>query len=266
MFGVVMNFNDLGTEEKSLYLSERRKPEYREEIIRQNLILVKQAISATVSEDTFIIQGINTVEELDKVCNTLVKRVREWYGYYFPEMGKNIEDNEVFIKTLLQKSKSEFMQEHNIDISMGPEISDTNLNMILGFARQANNLFVERANIINYLEDVMKVYCPNIHAVTGALIGAKLLEKAGSLKHMSRMPSSTIQLLGAEQALFRHLRNRKIRPPKHGFILSHPFVMNASRSDKGQHARLLAAKISIASKIDFFKGEFIGDKLRERLI
>ena len=249
----------------SALLKERRDPKYRLEIIEQNLSLVKKMIADSVSEDTFIIQAINSIEELDKVCNTLAKRMREWYGYYFPELGKSIEDNEVFVKRLLQKSKKELMQEYGLDISMGPEISQNDLDAILTFARQINDMYMQREQLIKYLEELMKVYCPNIHAVVGALIGAKLLEKAGSLKHMAWMPSSTIQLLGAEQALFRHLRNKRIRPPKHGFILSHPFVMNASRQDKGKVSRMLAAKISIATKVDYFKGEFIGDRLKEEL-
>jgi nucleolar protein 56 len=111
----------------------------------------------------------------------------------------------------------------------------------------------------------MMNYCPNIYSLTGGLIGAKLLEKTKSLRHMAFLPSSTIQLLGAEKALFRHLRNKKIRPPKHGLILSHPLVMDAKRADRGAAARMFAAKISIAARVDYFHGEFIGDQLREEL-
>lgn len=247
------------------FLKDRRKPEHRQEIIIENIVLVKKMIADSVSEDIFIIQAINSIEELDRVCNTLAKRIREWYGYYFPELGVIIEDNEVFTQRIVQTSKKEFMKEYNIDVTMGPEISEKDYNAIITFARQLSELYNERRTIIDYLEEIMTTYCPNIHTVAGALIGAKLLEKAGSLKHLSIMPSSTIQLLGAEQALFRHLRNKRIRPPKHGFILSHPFVMNASKTSKGQAARMLAAKISIASKIDYFHGEYIGDKLKEEL-
>jgi len=259
------NFNALSQPEKLALLKEYRKPEYREEIIQKNMVLVKEMIAATVNEDTYIIQSINSIEELDKVCNTLTKRIREWYGYYFPELNFVMQDNEVFIKRIVQKTKKEFMQEYDLKISMGPELAEKDLDAILDFAKQVNDLYLQREKIIAYLESVMKIYCPNIYALAGALIAAKLLEKAGSLKNLSKMPSSTVQLLGAEQALFRHLRNKRIRPPKHGFILSHPLLMEASKQDKGQVARMLAAKISIASKIDYFRGEFIGDKLKEEL-
>ena len=82
------SFNDLTDVEKSSYLKERRKPEHKADIIAENLALVKSMIAASVNEDTFIIQTINTIEELDSVCNTLIKRVREWYGYYFPELSE----------------------------------------------------------------------------------------------------------------------------------------------------------------------------------
>jgi len=247
----------------NLMLKEMRWPQYREKLININIQFVKRAVAESVNTDNHIIQSINAVGELDKVCNTLVKRIREWYGYYYPELSRAIADNEIFIKRILQKSKDEYMMERGETYSMGPAISETDLNMILGFARQVDDLYLQRANLINYIDNTMMAYCPNMYTITGGLVGAKLLEKAKSLKHLAFMPSSTIQLLGAEKALFRHLRNKRIRPPKHGLILSHSYVMNARRNNKGAAARMLAAKISIAARVDYFKGEFIGDMLKE---
>ena len=246
-------------------LQELRKPEYKEKLINANILLVKKIVAESVNEDTHIIQAINSVEELDKICNTLVKRIREWYGYYYPELGRRIDDNQVFIKRILEKSKSEFMLENEETVSMGPEIAQKDIDIILSFSRQIDDMYLERNKLITYIDNIMMNYCPNVYTLTGAITGAKLLEKAKSLKHLAMLPSSTIQLLGAEKALFRHLRNKKIRPPKHGLILSHPFLMDAKRDKKGTAARLFAAKISIAAKVDYFRGEFIGDKLREDL-
>jgi nucleolar protein 56 len=252
-----------------LLLKELRWPQYREKLIHANLVLVKRVVAESVNIDTHIIQSINAVAELDKICNTLVKRIREWYGYYYPELGHDTEDNEEFIKKILQKTKEEFMIEHNEKVSMGPmigaSISENDLNMILEFARQVDDMYLEREKLINYIDNTMMTYCPNVYTLTGGLIGAKLIEKAKSLKHLAMLPSSTIQLLGAEKALFRHLRNKKIRPPKHGLILSHPMVMDAKRADRGTAARMFAAKIAIAARVDYFKGEFIGDQLKEEL-
>jgi nucleolar protein 56 len=246
-----------------LLLQELRKPEYHDLLVKHNILLTKMMIAETVNEDNHIIQSINSIEELDKICNMLAKRIKEWYGYYFPEYAHDIADNEVFLRKIIAHDKKELMDELSLKISMGPEIRSEDLDAILSYARQAADLYSERDKLKEYLDKIMKIYCPNITAITGSLIGAKLLEKAGSLKHLSMMPSSTIQLLGAEKALFRHLRNKRIRPPKHGLILSHPFVME--KKDKGKAARIFSSKVSIASKVDYFKGEFIGDKLKEEM-
>jgi nucleolar protein 56 len=246
-------------------LKELRWPQYREKLIHANLVLVKKIVAESVNTDTHIIQSINAVGELDKVCNTLVKRIREWYGYYYPEFEHEIQDNELFIKKILQETKAEHMIARNTEVSMGPDVDSKDLDRILEFARQVDDLYAERGKLITYIDNTMMSYCPNVYSLTGGLIGAKLIEKAKSLKHLAFLPSSTVQLLGAEKALFRHLRNKKIRPPKHGLILSHPLVMDSKRADRGAAARMFAAKISIAARVDYFKGEFIGDQLREEL-
>lgn len=245
-------------------LIELKKPEYRETIIKNNIAIVKKSIAESVTKEQFIIQAINSIEELDRICNGLSKRIREWYGYYFPEATQKITDNEVFVRTIIEKDKTVLMSEFNIKDSMGPNVGDNEIttkdvDKIIEYSRQVQSMYDQRESLKDYLEGLMKELCPNIHAVAGTIIGAKLLEKAGSLKHLSMMPSSTIQLLGAEKALFRHLKNKKVRPPKHGIILNHPYVLDSN--DKGKAARQLAAKISIASKVDYFKGEFIGDRL-----
>ncbi len=249
----------------SSVLLELKKPEYKDVLVKNNIAIVKKAISGSVTKEQFIIQSINAIEELDRICNGLSKRLREWYGYYFPEASQKIDDNEVFTRTILEKDKDRLMLEFEIKSSMGPNIGQNDIargdiDKLLEYARQVQDMYDQRESLKNYLEELMKELCPNIYAVAGTLIGAKLLEKAGSLKHLSMMPSSTIQLLGAEKALFRHLRNKKIRPPKHGIILNHPYVLDSR--DKGKAARQFAAKISIASKVDYFKGEYIGDKLQ----
>jgi nucleolar protein 56 len=246
-----------------LLLQELRRPEYHEMLVKHNILLTKLMIANTVNRDNHVIQAINSIDDLDRICNMFAKRIREWYGYYFPEYAHDIDDNEMFLRKIVQHEKSELMKELSLKISMGPDIGKEDLDTIIGLARQAADLYSERDALKLYLDALMKEYCPNITAVAGSLIGAKLLEKAGSLRHLSMMPSSTIQLLGAEKALFRHLRNKNIRPPKHGLILSHPFVME--KKDKGKAARIFSSKISIASKVDYFKGEFIGDKLKEEM-
>jgi nucleolar protein 56 len=110
----------------------------------------------------------------------------------------------------------------------------------------------------------MKNYCPNVLELAGATIGAKLIELAKSLKRMALLPASTVQLLGAEKALFRHLK-LKTKSPKYGVIFQHPLIQNAKRSERGKMARRLADKLSLCARLDYFKGEFKAKEYRKML-
>jgi nucleolar protein 56 len=105
---------------------------------------------------------------------------------------------------------------------------------------------------------------PNVSDLAGPTLAAKLIEKAGGLKRMAMMPSSTLQILGAEKALYRALKT-KARPPKHGLIFQHPYVNAAPRELRGLRARHLAAKLSIAARADAFSGNSIADQLKKEL-
>ena len=234
----------------------------------KNLLLTKQQIRASVNEDMLITQAISNIEEIDKIANLLVKRLREWYELYNPEFSKSIHDNEKFAELILKKKKKELLDELKIkkEEAMGKDLSNEDLEPILLLAKQVNGLYGLRKEHEKYLGLLMKKYCPNLNEVAGALIGAKLLEHAGSLKRLVLMPASTIQILGAEKALFRHLKtNKKSKPPKFGILIRHTLISRVGREDYGKVARALADKISIAVKVDYFKGKFIGDEVKEGL-
>ena len=229
-----------------------------------NLNNTKKIISLSVKEDLLIIQAVKTIEDLDKIANGLCKRLREWYSLYFPESSERIDDNETFVNTILEKDKKTLMREYSIELSMGKDLDDFDLNEMIRFAKKVQSIYEERRSLEEYISKVMKKICPNMHAISGTNIGAKLIAKAGSIEKMVFMPASTIQLLGAEEALFRHIKTGA-RPPKYGILLQHPIVSKAKKSDKGKVAKAIADKITIAIKVDFFKGEFVGDKLKKDL-
>jgi nucleolar protein 56 len=106
----------------------------------------------------------------------------------------------------------------------------------------------------------MESLAPNVTSLTGAIIGARLIALTGGLSRLSRVSSSTIQLLGAEKALFRHLRDGEL-PPKHGIIFQHPLLHNAPYWQRGKIARALAGKIAIAAKLDHNSDKLMGEEL-----
>ena len=220
-----------------------------------NIILTKQQLRASIKPDAFIVNTINNIEEIDKVSNALVKRLREWYALYDPELEHAYSDHRAFVDAILTRTSERASD------TMGTELAEIDLNTITSEAKAVQQLYQQRDQLLDYLELTMQQHAPNIKALGSAMIGAKLIALAGTLERLSRLPSSTIQLLGAETALFRHLRNKKARPPKHGIIFNHILLQRAKREMRGKIARALADKLSIAAKMDYFKGEFIGDKL-----
>jgi nucleolar protein 56 len=245
-------------EELKRILAFFKKKEYFKEFYSKNLIITKKLVKESVKDDLLIIQAINNIADIDKVINTLAKRLRDWYELYNPEFSHSIEKHEKFVELMLNKKDSK------VKDTMGADFSKENLKPIIDLAKRINDLFELRKEQEKYLEKVMKKLCPNMLEITGVTIGAKLLAQAGSLKKLMEFPASTIQLLGAEKALFRHLKT-KARSPKYGFLHEHPLIMQNKKPLHGKIARSLADKISIAVKVDYFKGKPIGDKLRKEL-
>jgi len=242
------------------------------------LFLTKHMLSEAVTFESLIIQSSNSVEELTKIANLLAKRLREWYELYNPEFSKAIPDHKTFAQTIGEKTREELLADFKTHIpeekkwarfvqlqkepvlGMGGRFSETDILEMQKLAAELLRIFVMREETTQYIDTIMKHNCPNISAVAGTLIGAKMLTIAGSLHRMVILPASTIQLLGAEKALFRHMKTGA-KPPKYGILLQHQFVASAKKANRGKVARELANKISLCAKLDYYKGEFLGDKL-----
>jgi nucleolar protein 56 len=230
---------------------------YYSDFYQKNLELTKKGIKESVSEDLLIIQAIASINELDKINNILIKRLREWVGLYLPEFEHSMQNQEKFVELVLEKNKKELLEliklkENNC---MGADLDEVHLKEIKLLAKEIKELQGLRKKHENYLEKVMSKYCPNILELAGVTIGAKLIELGRSLKHLAMLPASTVQLLGAEKALFRHIKTGS-RSPKYGVIFQHPLIQKADRKSKGKAARMLADKLSLCARLDFFKGEF----------
>jgi len=220
----------------------------------------------SVGFDWLIIQCVNHIEELNKIINIFAKRLREWYELYNPEFSKIVQDHKDFAKAILKKTKEDILEDIGIkkEESMGADLKRRDVEAILNVAKELLSCYELKEKEEEYLKELMEKNCPNVSSVAGYLIGAKMISIAGSLERLATLPASIVQLLGAEKALFRHIRT-KAKAPKHGIIFQHPLVSGSKKEMRGKAARALADKIAIAARVDFFKGEFIGDKLCEEL-
>lgn len=228
-------------------------------------ITVKQ-IKHLDTEDHLLIQTVSSISELDKSINLLTKRLREFCEIYIPELSRDVGDNERYCELIVERTREELLKELRVveENAMGNNLPDDDLAVIRSLANQINVLVAQRDESSNYIEKKMKLSCPNLLAMAGPTIGAKLILMAGSLKKLAMLPASTIQLLGAEKALFRHLKTGA-RCPKHGIISQHQFISSRRKQLQGKASRLLSEKITIAARVDYFKGEFCADRLLKEI-
>lgn len=237
-----------------LFIANLTPKQYSHPLYVYNTQKTKIDLKKTVNEDAFIIQTIGNIGELDRSINLLAKRLREWNGIYFPELDQRIQDHRHFAE-LISRKKEDLAKELQIQNQIGADLTEEHRAPIQQLAAQILNLFKLREEHEQYLNHVMKNYAPNILELAGTTIGARLIEYARGLKSLALLPASTIQLFGAEKALFRHIKTGA-KSPKYGIIINHPLVQNAKKENKGKAARLLADKLSLCARLDYFKGEF----------
>ncbi|TYG47064.1 hypothetical protein ES288_D11G308000v1 [Gossypium darwinii] len=215
--------------------------------------------------DTMIVQAIGLLDDLDKELNTYAMRIREWYGWHFPELTKIIQDNIQYAKAVklmgdrANAAKLDFSEilpeevetevKEAAVISMGTEINDLDLINIKELCDQVLNLAEYRAQLYDYLKSRMNTVAPNLTALVGELVGARLIAHGGSLLNLAKQPGSTVQILGAEKALFRALKT-KHSTPKYGLIYHASLVGQAAPKHKGKISRSLAAKAALAIRCD----------------
>jgi len=215
--------------------------------------------------DTMIVQAVSLLDDLDKELNNYIMRCREWYGWHFPELGKIITDNIAFVRTvdlmgtrdnakstdlsgILPEEVEEKVKEA-AEISMGTEISEEDIRNIKHLCEQVVEIQEYRSQLYEYLKNRMVAIAPNLTILVGELVGARLIAHAGSLMNLAKHPASTVQILGAEKALFKALKT-KHDTPKYGLIYHATLVGQASTRMKGKVSRMLAAKAALACRVD----------------
>lgn len=234
--------------------------------------------------DTMIVQAVSLLDDLDKELNNYIMRCREWYGWHFPELSKIIPDHLTYVRTILALGMrsaaattdlSEVIEDEETankvkeyaEISMGTDIADMDIENIKFLCQNILELTDYRAQLYEYLRNRMMTIAPNLTILVGELVGARLISHAGSLMNLAKHPASTVQILGAEKALFRALKT-KHDTPKYGLIYHAQLVGQSNAQMKGKMSRMLAAKAALATRVDALGDEpsnALGTEHRARL-
>lgn len=246
------------------------------------VILTKDKVQqAHERRDLLLVQAVMALDDMNKTVNLLSNRIREWYGLHFPELSPMIDDHESYLRLIYQIGdrgmfEAEGLIEHSLPeeeaeeisraskSSIGASVGEEDIEMLRSVSKALLDLYSARDRLEDYIESTMAEVAPNIRELVGATVGARLIAAAGGLGRLATKAASTIQILGAEKALFRSLR-RGARPPKHGIIFQLPEIHGSPRWQRGKIARAVAGKLAIAARIDAYEGSYRGDELKAAL-
>jgi nucleolar protein 56 len=256
--------------------------EYQRFIRQVTVELARGAVTtATAKRDLYAVQAVRAIDDIDKTINLFVGRIREWYGLHFPELDRLVEKNDTYARLIADLGLRSNFTEENLEKegipserisqiassarkSMGANFPEEDLEWLRSFCNDTLELARFREKAETYVDEVMKQAAPNTTTMLGPLLTARLMSIAGGLMNLAKMPASTMQVLGAEKALFRSLKTGA-RPPKHGVIFQYAAIHNSPRWQRGKIARALAGKLAIAARVDAFGGDYMGDKLTKDL-
>jgi nucleolar protein 56 len=224
-----------------------------------SLALSQKALKGAVGRDRLVIQASNALEDLAKITNQLLMRVAEWYGLHYPEAKMDYEK--------LARKVAEYGRRENwsdFKTSTGAELTPEDENAVKEIASLSASLLDYRKSLEAYVKSSMKEIAPNFSSLLDPLLAARLLAAAGGMEKLAKMSSSTIQLIGAEKALFRHLRQQG-KAPKYGLLFMAKQVQEAPEALRGKAARALAAKLMQAIRIDYFGKRDESARLKKEL-
>lgn len=246
----------------------------REKFIKKSRIGTTEALK---SRDMLLGHISKSIDEMDEAIHMLTEKLEDLYSSYFPEL--KLDDKKKFAEVVLHFNKkipdakmlgTIISVTKTTDLiakaqkSLGAELNEEDMKIIKSYAKQIIELHKLKDEMNAHLEKMADEICPNMKFITNAQIAAKLIAHVGSLKKLALLPASTIQVLGAEKALFKHLRSKgRISSPKHGIIFQYPQISTAPKHQRGKIARIVATKLAIASKADAFSHNFIAEQLKK---
>jgi nucleolar protein 56 len=233
-----------------------------------NIELTRAEIRRAIERDRLVIQTSRAIEEIERSLNILAGRLRELYGLHFPEMSRVVESHERYAQIVAQAGHRADITDPQLArlsrVSVGRELTQADVKAVQSLARHILGLFELKSQLESYLDAILREVAPNLRELAEPKLAARLISAAGGLEKLAKLPSSTVQILGAEKSLFRHLKERK-RPPKYGLIFVHPLIQQAPRALRGRVARALASKLTIAARIDYYAKEDRSRELKQEL-
>ncbi len=241
-------------------------------LIEANIIKARRDTVSSMTDGN-ILSTVGALTDVDTSLNLMIERIREWYVKYWPEIDHHIEKESVLDglmgsphpDDLIAFLKENDAKAHAKLLSTVPD-QDIDRDSLIGLsitAGSARSLMNTRRTLEGYLEEEMRQVAPNLTVVVGPLIGARLIHAGGGLKRLARLPASTVQVLGAEKAFFKFLKEGG-KPPKHGVLFQHPWVHSAPRNIRGRIARTIASSAALAARLDAYGGTG-GEEIRLKL-
>ncbi|VVB57511.1 putative NOP5 family protein [uncultured archaeon] len=236
----------------------------------------RDVTQAMASPDLVLVQVVAAIDDLNKISNLMSERLTEWYALHFPEF-KHAEPlkyaqvvmafdrsnpNQAALAAIVGEEAAQTLS-GKANRSLGVVFSPEDIQAVREQAGTLISLYAYRDTLNTYTDSLAQRIAPNLSHIAGPSLAAKLIAQAGSLSKLSSFPASTIQVLGAEKALFKHLKSGS-PPPKHGLIFQHASISTAPKWVRGKIARALAAKLCIAAKADAISHHFIAEKLKEQ--
>lgn len=236
----------------------------KEELREKALSETKDELRSEVDRDEILVKAVKQLDQMNDNINTEVERLRDWYSLHFPELEEEISDNEHLVKILERGINRDDLDSFSelAGSSTGMALTEEDEEMLEQTVNSISKRMELRDRIENYVESGVKEEMPNLSKLLEPLLAARLVGLAGSLEDLAKKPASTIQMLGAEKALFRYLRGNGT-PPKHGIVFQHEFVNQLPEDERGKMARFLANKASIAARLDNYGDKDKGEDLRE---
>jgi len=227
-----------------------------------NRITSEKIRQSVKTNDVMIVETINSLEEIEDTTGKLIERLREWCTPYLPEMDK-LSNHELYARVIAtQTSRENIINSGILDNthvvlsdSYDVDIGENDLNIIRTFAGSLHSLYETKNMLEEYIDEKISEVAPNMYDVAGANLAAKLIAHTHGLENLAKLPSSTIQIIGAEKAIFRHLKTGE-NPPKHGLIFQHPSIRGSNWWVRGKLARAVANKITIAARKDAFSNDY----------